>query len=82
MDVNIYIPEGKPLSDKVQALWQVTRENSYRQEVIVPKGVVEIIFNFDPETPFCASLLEQHGESYDKQTSIGKPAYIFRRARI
>ena len=56
MDVNIYIPEGKPLSDAVQVIWQVARENSYRQEVIVPKGVVEIIFNFDPETEFHASL--------------------------
>ncbi|TVQ69630.1 MAG: AraC family transcriptional regulator [Balneolaceae bacterium] len=56
MDVNIYIPEGRPLSDAVQAFWQAARENSYSQEVIVPKGVVEIIFNFEPDTPFNTSL--------------------------
>ncbi len=56
MDFHMYIPEGKPLSDAVQAIWQVARENPYRREVIVPKGVVEIIFNFAPETEFPASL--------------------------
>ena len=53
----MHIPGGKPLGDAVQLFWQVGRYNSYRKEVIIPKGIVEIIFNFSHETAFHARLL-------------------------
>ncbi len=56
MGTHFYIPEEKPLKDGVQFFWQVKRNNSFRQENIVPKGVVEIVFNFFPETKFIGKL--------------------------
>jgi AraC-like DNA-binding protein len=35
-------------------MWQVDRIASYRQEYIVPKGIVEIIFNFSDDSPIQA----------------------------
>lgn len=48
MGTSFYIPSEKPLADAVQSFWQVTRNNSYEKEIIIPKGIVEIIFNFSP----------------------------------
>lgn len=57
MGINFYIPGEKPLTDAVQYFWQVHRNNfNCNQENIVPKGVVEIVFNFLPETTFIGKL--------------------------
>jgi AraC-like DNA-binding protein len=56
MGTHFYIPKEKPLNDEVQYFWQVNRINSFSQESIVPKGVVEIVFNFFPETKFIGKL--------------------------
>ncbi len=48
MGTIFYIPNEKPLADAVQSFWQVTRNNSFWKEIIIPKGIVEIIFNFSP----------------------------------
>lgn len=42
----IFQPRQQPLTTVVQAFWQVSRGNEFKQEIIIPKGVVEIIFNF------------------------------------
>lgn len=60
MGTDLHIPGGKPLSDAVQLFWQVGRYNPYRKEVIIPKGIVEIIFNLSPETAFHARLYNGH----------------------
>lgn len=47
MDTSIYIPAEPVLDDVVRYFWQVDRHIPYpEQETIIPKGVVEIIFNF------------------------------------
>lgn len=43
------IPAESLLKDTVQAFWQFERlKENIQQETIIPKGVVEIIFNFSP----------------------------------
>lgn len=66
METNIYIPTERPLADVVQVFWQEKRENAgFSHEVILPKGIVEIVFNFFPETTF-------NGKVYDKNFIIPK----------
>ena len=52
------MPEKQPLRDVVQSFWQVTRENLFEKEVIIPMGIVEIIFNFTTETKLHAHLYD------------------------
>lgn len=56
MRTHFHTPQERSLKDAVQFFWQVNRNNSFRQESIVPKGVVEIVFNFFPETKFIGKL--------------------------
>ncbi len=57
MGTHFYIPGEKLLNDAVQYFWQVNRNNfNCKQESIVPKGIVEIVFNFLPETTFNGKL--------------------------
>lgn len=57
METRFYRPRETPLSEAVQLFWQVKRDNSkFSEETIVPKGVVEIIFNFLPEKTFNGKL--------------------------
>lgn len=57
MGTQFYIPGERPLKDAVQYFWQVKRNNIYfRQERIVPKGIIELVFNFLPETTFNGKL--------------------------
>ncbi len=66
METYFYIPTKRPLSDAVQVFWQENRENTYfSQEIIIPKGVVEIVFNFFPETTF-------NSKFYNKNFTIPK----------
>lgn len=66
MGTHFHIPGESPLNDAVQLFWQVNRENTnFRREVILPKGIVEIVFNFFPETTF-------NGKLYNKYFTIPK----------
>ncbi len=57
MGIHFYIPKEKPLNDTVHFFWQVKRSNTqYNKENILPKGGVEIVFNFFPETIFKGCL--------------------------
>lgn len=49
MDTHLHIPFSGPLKEYVVAIWQV-RGNSFGKETILPKGIVEIIFNYTPQT--------------------------------
>ncbi len=54
----LYTPKKEPLRDVVQSFWQVSRQNQFKKEVIIPMGIVEIIFNFSTETTFNATLYD------------------------
>ncbi|MCC6383598.1 MAG: AraC family transcriptional regulator [Bacteroidia bacterium] len=57
MGTFFHIPVDQPLNDMVQLFWQVNRENDhFRREVILPKGIIEIVFNFLPEITFSGKL--------------------------
>ena len=56
--VCLYNPTEEPLRDVVQSFWQVSRQNQFKKEVIIPMGIVEIIFNFSTETKFHATLYD------------------------
>ena len=45
MNSDIYIPTASPLADYVTAIWQVKGRTGV-QEIILPQGVTEILFNF------------------------------------
>ncbi len=60
MGTHFYIPGERPLRDAVQYFWQVNRiNNQYKQENIVPKGIIEIIFNFLPQETFRGKLYNE-----------------------
>ena len=61
METYYHKPTERPLSDAVQFFWQINRCNAdFTKETIVPKGVVEVIFNFLPEEPLRARLYQKH----------------------
>ena len=57
---NIYIPKTGYLQTVVQIIWQIEGVVPYQQEYIVPKGIVEIIFNFGDNGPVPAELNDKH----------------------
>lgn len=40
------IPQAQPVSSIVYSFWQRDEVNSFKTETIIPRGIVEIIFNF------------------------------------
>lgn len=46
MTNGFYIPQTEQLQNLIHSFWQVDHFTSFREEFIIPKGVVEIIFNF------------------------------------
>ena len=46
MNNNFYIPATPEIGNVIHAIWQAERFHSFDTEHILPKGVVEIIFNF------------------------------------
>ena len=49
-------PPNALVKDVVHSIWQIDRLSSFRKEHIIPKGVVEIIFNFSDSAPISAHL--------------------------
>lgn len=48
MESNFAIPQSPYIKDTVRSFWQVQRHNSPAlNEIIIPKGAVELIFSFD-----------------------------------
>ena len=55
MPASLYIPVASPLQDYVTQIWEV-QGSGHLQETILPKGVVEIIFNFSESIEGSLSL--------------------------
>lgn len=51
MNSNIYIPQALHLKNAIHSIWQVEGFTSFHKEHIIPKGIVEIIFNFSDGAP-------------------------------
>lgn len=52
----LYIPQTSRFSDTIQAIWQIERRTPLHREVIIPKGVVEIIFNLNDQFPILSQI--------------------------
>src|SRR6185295_11216085 len=53
---NFYIPETALIKEVIQSFWQIEGFTSHRNEHILPKGMVEIIFNFSEGSPTVAQV--------------------------
>ena len=56
MNNNFYIPKSTQFNNVVHSIWQVERNASFHREQILPKGIVEIIFNFSDSFHIPAQL--------------------------
>lgn len=56
MDSKWYLPHTDPYKQVIQSIWQVERLTVFQTEQIIPKGIVEIIFNFSSTSPILAQL--------------------------
>ena len=56
MKNNCYIPIEPCFKNIIHSVWQIEGFPSFHNEQIIPKGVVEIIFNFSGSTPIPAQL--------------------------
>lgn len=65
MNNHFYIPETKYLKTVIRSMWQVKNPMPYRNETIIPKGVVEIIFDLSE----CAPVQSEIGS---KQFQLAK----------
>ncbi|MEO6001253.1 MAG: AraC family transcriptional regulator [Chitinophagaceae bacterium] len=55
MNNNFYIPKETCFKNVIHSIWQVDQITSFDKEYIIPKGIVEIIFNFSD----CSSIVAQ-----------------------
>jgi AraC-like DNA-binding protein len=53
---NHYIPKEPGFKNIIHSIWQVDHFTSFDKEYIIPKGIVEIIFNFNDSAPILAQL--------------------------
>ena len=53
---SLYIPQTSRFSQAIQAFWQMERGTPFHREIIVPKGVVEIIFNLNDHSPILSQI--------------------------
>lgn len=56
MNNSLYLPQSSRFSQAIQAVWQMERQTPFHKEIIVPKGVVEIIFNLNGHAPTLAQI--------------------------
>ena len=56
MNSNFYIPKGPGFANLVQSIWQVEHAPAFETEYIIPKGAVEVIFNFSEAAAIPALL--------------------------
>jgi hypothetical protein len=43
---NFYLPQTEPFIDAIHSIWQIDGLTVFKTEHILPKGIVEVIFNF------------------------------------
>lgn len=56
MDNNFFKPLSQPLKSIIHSFWQTNRKFPAQEEIIIPKGVVEIIFNFSEHSKIEAQI--------------------------
>jgi AraC-like DNA-binding protein len=56
LNSNFYIPQTPNLKNVIHSIWQVERSAPFHKEQIIPKGIVEIIFNFSHSSPISTQL--------------------------
>ena len=56
MNSDLYIVQGPHLKHLIHSAWQVNRFTSFYKEHIIPKGIVEVIFNFSEGSPIVAEF--------------------------
>lgn len=56
MDSNLYLPLTDPCKNVIKSIWQVERLTVFQTEQIIPKGIVEVIFNFSGTSQILARL--------------------------
>ncbi|HLA58286.1 MAG TPA: helix-turn-helix transcriptional regulator [Puia sp.] len=56
MNSNIYIPQSQHIKNAIHSVWQTAGLTTFHNEQIIPKGIVEVIFNFSHSTPILAQV--------------------------
>jgi AraC-like DNA-binding protein len=56
LNYNYYIPKELCFKHTIHAIWQVDTFHHFHKEYIIPKGVVEVIFNFSDSASIPAQL--------------------------
>jgi hypothetical protein len=56
LNYNYYIPQEPCIKHAIQAIWQVDTFHPFHKEYIIPKGVIEVIFNFSDSSFIPAQL--------------------------
>jgi AraC-like DNA-binding protein len=59
MDSHLIHPNHPVLNKSVISMWQLSGFPSYRHERIIPKGIIEVIFNFTESDSITASIRNQ-----------------------
>jgi AraC-like DNA-binding protein len=60
MESNFILPQAASLKGIVHSFWQTEGKTAFQTEIIIPKGIVEIIFNFSEQDAFRAQLGGRH----------------------
>jgi AraC-like DNA-binding protein len=56
LNSNIYIPPSPHVNNAIRSVWQTDGFTPFHIEHIIPKGIVEIIFNFSDGSPILAQV--------------------------
>ena len=56
MNTHFYLPEQELLQTFVHCIWQTEGKTAFQQEIIIPKGITEIIFDFGSSEPIAAVI--------------------------
>ena len=56
MNSNIYIPKSQHFRNAIHSVWQTGGLTPFHNEHIIPKGIVEVIFNFSDGPPMPARV--------------------------
>ncbi len=56
MESTFFIPQSSSIKTIVHSFWHMEGETVYKTETILPKGIVEIIFNFSDHCSIQAEL--------------------------
>jgi AraC-like DNA-binding protein len=56
LNSKFYIPKTPHFKNVIHSIWQVEGFTSFQKEFILPKGIVEVIFNFSGSSPILAQL--------------------------